>query len=439
MLTFLFLFSHTATSSCAQEALIKMSVYEAQTRDVLFALAEMGNVNILIDDSVKGTVTVQLKDVSWEDALALVAKANGLTYHQQGNIIIVADARDWADTFGQIHFFRIDYADAATIAQELLLLFPQKEQQASSIRTTQNQGGFTSEIDGTGANNRSFGERLVSGTVTSASNSASVTTSVKNTDNIRFRVDGPTNTIIFKGSEPEARQIQETIARLDVPYKQVELEAQVVSLTKEASRELGVDWSFEATPQTDESVNQGSIAYGRSPAGTPYRFYFQAHLNALISKGSAKILAKPKITTLNGQPAKILIGERVPVLIERISNGVAFNAIEYIDTGIKLVFTPNVNTDSSITAAVNTEVSSPVLVAEMRAYKITTREAETLVRMKNGETMVIGGLIGVVDSETVRKVPLLSSIPLLGELFKSSTKSKTDTEVIIFLTASIVE
>ncbi len=88
----------------------------------------------------------------------------------------------------------------------------------------------------------------------------------------------------------------------------------------------------------------------------------------------------------------------MPVLAERINNGVTTNAIEYIDTGIKLVFTPNVNTDSSITAIVNTEVSSPALVPEMRAYKITTREAETLVRMKNGETMVIGGLIGLVDS-----------------------------------------
>jgi hypothetical protein len=169
----------------AKEPLINMNVYEAEARDVLFALADMGEVNILIDDSVQGTVTVQLKNVSFATALDLVTKVNGLTYHREGNIIVVADARVWADTFGQIHFFRINYADAAVIAQELLLLFPQKEQLQNSTRTTQNQGEFI-EIDDAGINNRNFKERVARGTVTATGNSASVTTNIKNTDNIRL-------------------------------------------------------------------------------------------------------------------------------------------------------------------------------------------------------------------------------------------------------------
>ena len=127
------------------------------------------------------------------------------------------------------------------------------------------------------------------------------------------------------------------------------------------------------------------------------------------------------------------------MLLEKTENGKTTSTIEYIDAGIKLNYTPRINADGYITASVHTEVSTPTLVPEMKAYRVTTREAGTEVRMKDGETMVIGGLIGSEESGGKNKVPFFSDFPLLGKLFQSTHTAKSETEVVIFLTAQIVK
>ncbi|MDR7866301.1 MAG: secretin N-terminal domain-containing protein [Sporomusaceae bacterium] len=389
----LLLFAGRATAA----PLVNMNVVNTEVRDVLTALASVGGVSIVADDSAAGKITIHLANVPFETALDLVTKTKGLVYQRMGHVIVVATPEKLSKGFGNVQIIKVNYAKASEIKKTLALIIPED----------------------------------------------------------RLKVDEATNSIVFSGSPAEADTIRSTLEELDIPYRQISLEAQVVSINRTAGRNLGIDWKWSGLPaktEYDTSSSSGStskttvtreypgvISFGRTPEGRPFEFTFQATLNALITKGDAKILAKPNITTIDGKEANILIGDRIPVLVEKTENGKTTNTISYVEAGIRLKYTPRINADGLITAAVHTEVSTPTLVTEMKAYRISTREAETNVRMKDGETMVIGGLINTEESGGKNRIPGLADLPILGKLFESNSKSKSETEVMIFLTARIVK
>lgn len=171
-----------------------------------------------------------------------------------------------------------------------------------------------------------------------------------------------------------------------------------------------------------------------------FAFRFNATLNALISNGKARILATPRIITIPGKEASIFIGDHIPVQTEKHDSSGSYTATEYLDAGIKLQYAPIISEDGKmVTASVHTEVSTPVLISELKNYRITSRTADTNVRMYSGETLVIGGLISEEQHRTMQKVPFLSKIPLLGELFKNRSRSHNKTEVLLLLTPHITE
>lgn len=437
------------SSAWANMQPITMNIVNGEVRDVLTALADIGNINLVLDDSVTGSITLQLHDVSVEKALNLVVKTKGLTYQKFDNTMIVGTPERIGRTFGNVHIFKLKYIDAdkfRDIAKSVL--FGEKSS-GNSLKAHEEPS-------------KSNAEKGIK-----AENNNSQKKPVANSDELaRITTDYATNSLLLHGTEAEATTIQQLIEKLDIPYQQVILEAEVVAINKEDAKNIGVEWSWENTPQWADTEPEkvtalqnekgeitgynveprkvtrksrtGIIQYGRNPEGYPYEFYYQAKINALVSNGNARVLAKPKITAIDGSKAQILIGDRIPVLVDEVENGKTKTTIQYVDAGIKLIYTPRINTEGQITATVRTEVSSPTLVTEMKAYRITTREAETTVRMKNGETMVIGGLIGSQDSQTNRAVPFFSDLPILGALFKNSNNEKTDTEVMIFLTPRIV-
>lgn len=399
--------------SDASPASVDLNFADEDIRTVLYTLAAIGGVDIVIDDSVKGNITMKMSGVPFDTALDLVTRAKGLSYRRVDNAVIVEPAG-----IGATDIIKLNYARAAEIKKSL--------------------DSILSELK------------------------------------VKAEADEQTNSLMLSGSPLGIDRVKAMMTQIDIPQQQVELEAKVVAINKVNSKDLGIDWTWEATPQSptvtteDEtkevptydsngnitgstsitvpkttvtrSVNEGIIRYGRNPEGYPYEFYYQAKISALISNGNAKMLAQPKVTTINGKEARILIGDRVPTPVESTdSSGKTTITIQYVDAGIKLTYTPFVNADGMVTAKVHTEVSTPTLVDAIKAYRITTREAETNVRMKDGETMVIGGLIGNDQSETRNKVPFLGDLPILGKLFQSQHSSKNDTEVVIFLTAHIVK
>ena len=150
-------------------------------------------------------------------------------------------------------------------------------------------------------------------------------------------------------------------------------------------------------------------------------------------------LARPNVTTVQGREALINIGAEVPVPRTATSNSVTTTGIEYREAGIILRYTPRVTADGNIVARVHTEVSTPVYVDELKAYRFQKRSADTTVRLRDGETMVIGGLIDSDESRSLSKIPFLGDLPVLGAFFRSVRTSKTETELMIFLTAHVLD
>ena len=182
----------------------------------------------------------------------------------------------------------------------------------------------------------------------------------------------------------------------------------------------------------------GIIRFGRSHEGYPFEFYYGAKINALVTDGKAKILSRPNVTTIAGHEAVINVGSSVPVPTVQTTNSTVTTSIEYRDAGIILKYTPRINADGTITAQIHTEVSTPQYVEDLRAYRFNTRSADTTVTVRDGEPMIIGGLIGAEESKSVSKIPFLGDLPILGALFRNHRKSKSESELIIFLTAHVL-
>lgn len=372
-------------------------------RVVLHTIAKISNLDMVIDDSIKGTISMKLNNVTFDTALNLITSAKGLSYRKIGNSFIIEPA-----DMGVTEVIKLKYTRGSDIKKTI-------EPIATSLK-------------------------------------------------LKIEIDDVSNSLLVTGSPTGCERIKKILKSIDVLQQQVTLEAKVVAINKTNMKDLGIDWSWDATPQTatydvtqpvydgtsgkvttpgkvtvTRDLTKGVIQFGRNPEGYPYEFYYSAKISALVSNGNAKILASPKVTTINGKEARVLIGDHIPILTEKTDNGKTTTTVEYIDAGIKLTYTPSITAGGTITAKVRTEVSTPTLVADIKNYRITTREAESNVSMKDGETMVIAGLIGSEESKTNSKVPFLSDIPLLGALFKSEHNNKSETEVVIFLTARIVK
>lgn len=260
--------------------------------------------------------------------------------------------------------------------------------------------------------------------------------------------DAVTNSLLFYGTPAAHAQLQGLLKKLDVATQQVTLEAKIIAISKENSKDIGVNWEWDTIPQRNESSNDNSSSSntnsdsygGNFKFWHGYAFRFHATLNALITSGKAKILATPRIITIPGREASIFIGDHIPVQTEKHDSSGTYTATEYLDAGIKLAYMPIISTDGKmVTAKVHTEVSTPSLVSELKNYRITSRTADTNVRMFSGETLIIGGLISDEQQESLRRVPFLSDIPLLGELFKSRSKKSSTTEVMLLLTPHITQ
>ena len=262
----------------------------------------------------------------------------------------------------------------------------------------------------------------------------------------KLAADAGSNSLLFNGSPAEARKIKEALQTLDKTAQQVTLEAKILSISKSDEKNLGIQWNWDTLPQYNKEEHDNTASPGNSAAntagkghlrlwrGTGAQFQFSATLNALITSGKAKVLATPSLITLPGKEASIFIGSHIPVITEKHNNGESTYSTEYVDAGIKLKYTPIVSDDGYITSAVHTEVSTPTLISELKNYRINSRTADTNVRMRNGETLVIGGLISEEEQKQLQQIPFLSKIPLLGFLFKNHYRSKSKTEVIMLLT-----
>lgn len=409
----------------------ELEAVDVDIRNLLTSIALANNLNIVISDEVQGNVSVKLSNINAQDMIKIIAENNNYTYQFKDNVIYISKG----DKDINLYTVQINYLELDKIAQTINLMLT---------------GNLTDKIDDKDK---------------------------KTAINNKVMIDESENTISFYGTLKQYEQIKNFLQEQDKPQKQVSLEAKVTAIQKDAAKDLGVSWEWSKLPQSPEHeitydtvkhtvINEdgskeeitdylpvdevtrkwnddenipGVIRFGKGVDGYPYEFYYAAKIDALISDGKANILARPNITTIQGKEAVINIGSEVPVPTVSTTNSTTTTSIKYREAGIILKCTPRVNEDGIITVKVHTEVSSPMYVEDMKAYRFQKRSADTIVRLKDGQTMVIGGLIGSDEAKQMSKIPFLGDIPILGNLFKHIQKSKSDTEVMIFLTAHEVD
>lgn len=409
----------------------ELEAVDVDIRNLLTSIALANNLNIVISDEVQGNVFVKLSNINAQDMIKIIVANNNYTYQFKDNVIYISKG----DKDINLYTVQINYLELDKIAQTINLMLT---------------GNLTDKIDDKDK---------------------------KTAINNKVMIDESENTISFYGTLKQYEQIKNFLQEQDKPQKQVSLEAKVTAIQKDAAKDLGVSWEWSKLPQSPEHeitydtvkhtvINEdgskeeitdylpvdevtrkwnddenipGVIRFGKGVDGYPYEFYYAAKIDALISDGKANILARPNITTIQGKEAVINIGSEVPVPTVSTTNSTTTTSIKYREAGIILKCTPRVNEDGIITVKVHTEVSSPMYVEDMKAYRFQKRSADTIVRLKDGQTMVIGGLIGSDEAKQMSKIPFLGDIPILGNLFKHIQKSKSDTEVMIFLTAHEVD
>lgn len=270
------------------------------------------------------------------------------------------------------------------------------------------------------------------------------------------------NQLLINGTPGELRQVRELLPQLDQSPRQVRLEVAVMAVAHSYVKETGIRWAWRGLLGHEERSKDGSssssgsssaasgsssfdnseygaIRFGKFDTNTPYTFWVKPDLSLSETSDKSLIIAKPSIMTVNGEEAKILIGDRIPVLVETREGDESRTTVRYEEAGIRLTCTPFVSTDDSIDADIHAEVSNPSLVSELKAYRITTREAHTRVHLKKGEILVIGGLMDNRNEKQFSKVPILGDIPLLGKLFQYARKTKDKVELYIFVKATTEE
>lgn len=242
---------------------------------------------------------------------------------------------------------------------------------------------------------------------------------------------------------------------------QVRLEAQIIEINTSAERDLGIQyWSptlgnttttnaFGETTSTDITRGSSNLFYVgenfKNPRGSfgwlgSHFSNINASLQALVTEGKARILSRPSITTMSGQKANILIGGRIPI---PTSAGDGQIAIDWRDYGIKLNIEPVVDAENKITSKVHAEVSTldyghSVTENDFSIPAIASREADAVINVRSGMTMAIGGLLNSQDGKTVTKIPLLGDIPIIGQFFRHTQKTRDNRELLILITPTLV-
>lgn len=419
---------------------VSLHVADGDVRAVLSAMASLGHFGLVLDDSVKGKVSIDVDEAEPADIVARIAAAKGLFLEERDGVFLLTAL---GQGLYQPYAFPVHYADLTTVRDAVALAVRQEKERTARRAREQDEDSQRQEAK----------------------------------ERERVLIDPGTGTLLLMGTAAEAEAAKRIIAALDQPIRQVALEAKVIAIQKDAAKKLGIEWEWSKVPQypnhrtdyetrrrtvqnpdgsyttvtedwpkvtterlwrTGEAV-PGIVQFGRGPGGHPFEFYFGATINALITDGKAQILARPNITTLQGREAVINIGGEVPVPTVSTTNATTTTSVTYREAGIILRCTPRVNPEGGITATVHTEVSSPLYVESLKAYRFQKRSADTTVRLRDGETMVIGGLIGSEETKSMSKVPFLGDLPILGAFFRSVRTSKSDSEIMIFLTAHVLD
>ncbi len=263
--------------------------------------------------------------------------------------------------------------------------------------------------------------------------------------------DERTNSLLVTDTAPHVRHLLRAIAKLDIRTPEVLIEAMIMEIELTDEFKLGVEWAYQGSAHTDNHAFTVNSSQNFSVAsaiteGLTYGVlrddgHVSATLQALSTDKKVNVISTPHIMALNNQPASIRVGEEVPVLsqTQNVVGGDTIRSYDYKSVAVELEVTPRINSDRDVLMKVHPLIKNILgYDAVLNAPILGTREAQTTVLVKDGQTMVIGGLITDDRESSNGKIPILGDLPLIGSLFKNTDKSKDKTELLIFLTPRVV-
>ena len=429
---------------------LSLNFQNIEVRALLQVIADFTNFNVVTSDTVTGNVTLRLKDVPWDQALDIILQAKGLGLRKSGNVILIApkdelNAKEKVELEAQAQIsaleplrtqsFALNYAKAADVANGL---------------TGQSTGG-----------------------------SSGATRILSTRGSVIF--EARTNQLFVSDVPSKLQEIQEMISKIDIPVRQVLIEARIVIANDTFGRSLGVKlgatdlraqqggvpgWSVNgnnrvaiggnlnavgastlqtstAATLTDSNfVNLPAIAEGGFNAASVALSLFSAganrflnlELSALEADGKGKVVSSPRLITADHVKASIKQGTRIPYLQASTAGN---TNISFVDAVLKLEVTPQITPEGNVIMDVEVDKDSVGTIFN-GTPSIDTKSVVTQVLVENGGTVVIGGIFELSENENISKVPFLGDIPYLGNLFKTKSTDRSKTEMLIFLTPKVV-
>jgi len=413
---------------------LSLNFQDIEVRSVLQLIADFTDLNLVASDTVSGRITLRLKNVPWDQALELILKTKGLDQRQVGNVLLVAPAAEIA-------------------AREKLELENQKQiSELAPLRTefVQIRYASASELFNLFSSSGGNGQSVLS-------------------DRGSVIVDERTNAIILTDTADRLEEFRRVIAQLDVPVRQVLIEARIVTANATFSEQMGVRWGgsdlsvrgdsglrFGGSRETlgelqnflvegegditspgDLIVDLGVAQAGATSFGvgiTRAGYLVDLEVSALASDGNAEVVARPKVITADKSPAVIESGVEIPFQ-EATSSGATSTSFK--DAVLSLEVTPQITPDDRIIMQLNVKQDTVGQVFN-GVPSINTNEIQTEVLVDNGQTIVLGGIFQTDKNISTTKTPFLGDLPYVGVLFKRTVERDDKNELLIFITPRIL-
>ncbi|GBL45341.1 type IV pilus biogenesis protein PilQ [Sulfuriferula multivorans] len=451
---------------------LSLNFQNVEVRSVLQVIADFTGLNIITSDTVNGNLTLRLKDVPWDQALDIIMQSKGLDKRVNGNVIWIAPKDELvAKEKAELESRQATQALEPLVVRSYELNYMRAEQAARVLQgqaaapgdngedvscSAQAQGVKATPVTTTAAPTTAPGSAGGVSRILSARGSASS--------------EPQTNSLIVSDTPSKQDEVRELLKLIDIPAKQVMIEARVVVADDGFSRQLGVRFGVQhgrpgdSVGVSNSAANAANGITSGVNGAAPFNFNFpnvnlpgaagvtgtlglslinlgsgnlvSLELSALEADNRGKIISNPRVVTSNQRPAVILQGTQIPYITPGTANSPP--TVTFKDAFLCLLVNPQIlNNDSVI---LNVEVQKDaqgISVAGQPA--IDTKRVKTQVRLKNGETAVLGGIFEQTTRNDTNKVPLLGDIPVLGNLFKTTNKQNSKMELLIFLTPRIIK
>jgi type IV pilus assembly protein PilQ len=434
-------------ASSARAHIISVDVQNAPLAEVLSMLGAQAGVNVVADASIKPQmITLRLRNVTFGEALAVLTQSYSLGVRRVGRALVIGSA-DSIDRFGDpgvdagtgTAILALTHAQAQDIAKELSAALPIGTVIVPDART---ESIVVSADEATLTRARALVSALDAAPQGAAAeqthvyplhfeNAKGIVSVLKSTfPSAAVADDESQNAVVVVGDSSVQRGAAEFLAGIDVPAAQVLFEVRVVDVQPaNDSSNFGIELGGV---DTDGNPIDGAATYTLAK-GT---IAVNARLNALVTKGRAQILATPKLLTLNNHEASLLIGETYPVVYYQ--SAFTSEQVQFVDVGVKLRLTPTIGSDGSVTADIHPEYSEIEGFAQNNLPIIANRKIDSTLRVANGQTIVLGGLLRDVSSQTITQVPGLSSIPVLGKFFQNKATTHERDEIVFLITPHVI-